>query len=95
MAAGTDGVCALLTLLVVEAILLEKLLDHWKVTKFFIKLLSHILLFIYVIQIDINWIEKDQNGGGRRLTSQGYKDLDRIAAQLKENSRKKIVEEIL
>ncbi|OTF73511.1 40S ribosomal protein S19-like protein, partial [Euroglyphus maynei] len=41
----------------------------------------------------VNWVEKDANSGGRRLTSQGYKDLDRIAAQLKEASRKKILEE--
>merc|ERR1712105_197629 len=31
-------------------------------------------------------VEKDQNGG-RRLTSQGRRDLDRIAAQIKAKSR--------
>merc|ERR1712029_705655 len=31
-------------------------------------------------------IEKDQNGG-RRLTSQGRRDLDRIAAQIKAKAR--------
>jgi len=36
----------------------------------------------------INWVEKDANSGGRRLTSQGYKDLDRIAAQLRAAKRK-------
>ncbi|KAF7490872.1 hypothetical protein SSS_10363 [Sarcoptes scabiei] len=40
-----------------------------------------------------NWVVKDANSGGRRLTSQGFKDLDRIAAQLKEASRKKMLEE--
>ena len=30
-------------------------------------------------------VEKDANGG-RRLTNQGRKDLDRIAAQLKEKT---------
>ena len=38
-------------------------------------------------------MEKDANSGGRRLTSQGCKDMNRIAAQLKEASRKKILEE--
>lgn len=42
----------------------------------------------------VNWVEKDANSGGRRLTSQGFKDLDRIAAQLKEASKKKLMEEI-
>merc|ERR1711890_181687 len=32
-------------------------------------------------------VEKDANGG-RRLTSQGRRDLDRIAAQIKQTSRK-------
>lgn len=41
----------------------------------------------------INWIEKDANSGGRRLTKQGYKDLDRIAAQIKEASKKSLVQE--
>ena len=31
-------------------------------------------------------MEKDQNGG-RRLTSQGRRDLDRIAAQIKSKAR--------
>merc|ERR1712064_190137 len=35
-------------------------------------------------------IEKDQNGG-RRLTSQGRRDLDRIAAQIKAKSRVQVV----
>ena len=30
----------------------------------------------------LKWVEKDPNGG-RRLTSQGRRDLDRIAAQIK------------
>ena len=30
----------------------------------------------------LKWVEKDSNGG-RRLTSQGRRDLDRIAAQIK------------
>ncbi|GAB6028421.1 Protein component of the small (40S) ribosomal subunit [Chamberlinius hualienensis] len=33
-------------------------------------------------------VEKDSNNGGRRLTSQGRRDLDRIAAQLKGKGRK-------
>ena len=43
--------------------------------------------------IAINWIEKDANSGGRRLTSQGYKDLDRIAAQVKEAAKKKLIQQ--
>ena len=30
----------------------------------------------------LGWIEKDSNSGGRKLTSQGTKDLNRIAAQI-------------
>lgn len=30
----------------------------------------------------LKWVEKDPNGG-RRITSQGRRDLDRIAAQVK------------
>merc|ERR1711860_119102 len=33
-------------------------------------------------------VEKDSNGSGRRLTAQGRKDLDRIAAQVKDKSSK-------
>merc|ERR1719481_1151795 len=33
-------------------------------------------------------VEKDGTNGGRRLTAQGRKDLDRIAAQVKEKSSK-------
>jgi len=29
------------------------------------------------------WVEKDKEGGGRRLTSQGKRDLDRIASRVK------------
>ncbi|KAH9388528.1 PREDICTED: 40S ribosomal protein S19-like [Rhagoletis zephyria] len=43
----------------------------------------------------INWVEKDANSGGRRLTSAGYKDLDRIAAQVREASKKVVQEEIV
>ncbi len=32
----------------------------------------------------LKWVEKDPNGG-RKLTSQGRRDLDRIAAQVKAN----------
>eukprot|EP00095_Tigriopus_kingsejongensis_P006546 maker-scaffold515_size150689-snap-gene-0.41 protein:Tk06546 transcript:maker-scaffold515_size150689-snap-gene-0.41-mRNA-1 annotation:"40s ribosomal protein s19" len=32
----------------------------------------------------MKWVEKDANGG-RKLTSQGRRDLDRIAAQIKSN----------
>ena len=34
----------------------------------------------------LKWVEKDANGG-RRMSSQGRRDLDRIAAQLK-NAKK-------
>jgi len=34
----------------------------------------------------LKWVEKDPNGG-RRLTSQGRRDLDRIAAQIKAANR--------
>ena len=34
-------------------------------------------------------VEKDPNGG-RRLTSQGRRDLDRIAAQLKAKARAQV-----
>ena len=30
----------------------------------------------------LKWVEKDPTNGGRRLTSQGRRDLDRIAAQV-------------
>ena len=30
----------------------------------------------------LKWIEKDPTNGGRRMTSQGRRDLDRIAAQV-------------
>lgn len=43
----------------------------------------------------INWIEKDANSGGRRLTSQGFRDLDRVAAQLKEAKKKKLIADAL
>ncbi|KAK7105683.1 hypothetical protein V1264_017031 [Littorina saxatilis] len=33
-------------------------------------------------------VEKDPNTGGRRLTGQGRRDLDRIAAQVKSSSKK-------
>ncbi|RWS25364.1 40S ribosomal protein S19-like protein [Leptotrombidium deliense] len=35
----------------------------------------------------LKWIEKDANSGGRRLTSQGVRDLDRIAAQVKQQAK--------
>lgn len=35
----------------------------------------------------LKWIEKDANAGGRRLTSQGARDLDRLAAQVKAQSK--------
>ncbi|XP_054159909.1 40S ribosomal protein S19-like [Oppia nitens] len=31
----------------------------------------------------VKWVEKDENTGGRKLTNQGVRDLDRIAAQLR------------
>lgn len=34
-------------------------------------------------------IEKVENNNGRRLTSQGRRDLDRIAAQVKQAKKKK------
>jgi small subunit ribosomal protein S19e len=34
----------------------------------------------------LKWVEKDPSGG-RKLTSQGRRDLDRIAAQLKASNR--------
>lgn len=34
-------------------------------------------------------IEKAENNNGRRLTSQGRRDLDRIAAQVKQAKKKK------
>ena len=36
----------------------------------------------------IKWIEKDPNGSGRRLTSQGRRDLDRIASSVKDKRKK-------
>ncbi len=33
----------------------------------------------------LKWVEKDSDKGGRRLTRQGRKDLDRIASQMKAN----------
>ncbi|KAL3098811.1 hypothetical protein niasHS_001436 [Heterodera schachtii] len=32
---------------------------------------------------EIKWVEKDGGTGGRKLTKQGQKDLDRIASQLR------------
>lgn len=34
-------------------------------------------------------VEKVENNNGRRLTSQGRRDLDRIAAQVKQAKKKK------
>jgi len=31
----------------------------------------------------LQWVEKDKENGGRRLTSQGKRDLDRIASRVK------------
>lgn len=35
----------------------------------------------------LKWVEKDANSGGRRLTTQGVRDLDRIAAQVKTQAK--------
>ncbi|RWS08035.1 40S ribosomal protein S19-like protein [Dinothrombium tinctorium] len=35
----------------------------------------------------LKWVEKDANSGGRRLTPQGVRDLDRIAAQVKTQAK--------
>ncbi|MFH4984342.1 hypothetical protein AB6A40_011051, partial [Gnathostoma spinigerum] len=35
----------------------------------------------------IKWVEKHPDGTGRILTKQGRKDLDRIASQLRQNTR--------
>lgn len=35
----------------------------------------------------LKWVEKDSNQGGRRLTTQGVRDLDRIAAQVKAQAK--------
>ncbi|CAG9538335.1 unnamed protein product [Cercopithifilaria johnstoni] len=35
----------------------------------------------------IKWVEKDPDGKGRILTKQGRKDLDRIASQLRQNTK--------
>jgi len=40
----------------------------------------------------VKWVEKDANSGGRRLTSQGVRDLDRISAQIKAVARAAPVE---
>lgn len=48
----------------------------------------------FIFTLAINWVEKDANSGGRRLTSQGCKDLDRIAAQVREASKKVVLEEV-
>lgn len=37
----------------------------------------------------VKWVEKDPNSGGRKLTSQGVRDLDRIAAQLKRTTKQR------
>ncbi len=36
---------------------------------------------------EIKWVEKDPDGRGRVLSRQGQKDLDRIAAQLRQQSK--------
>ena len=41
----------------------------------------------------IKWVEKDANTGGRRLTRQGYQDLDRIAAQLRSQTKARLLAE--
>uniref|UniRef100_A0A183BXB2 30S ribosomal protein S19e n=1 Tax=Globodera pallida TaxID=36090 RepID=A0A183BXB2_GLOPA len=35
---------------------------------------------------ELKWVEKDAATGGRKLTKQGQKDLDRIASQLRYGS---------
>ena len=40
---------------------------------------------------NLKLIEKLPDNGGRRLTSQGRRDVDRIAAQLKVASKKKLL----
>ncbi|CAG2168503.1 unnamed protein product, partial [Oppiella nova] len=41
----------------------------------------------------VKWVEKDANTGGRRLTSQGVRDLDRIAAQLRSATKARLLAE--
>ena len=41
----------------------------------------------------VKWVEKDANTGGRRLTSQGVRDLDRIAAQLRTATKARLLAE--
>jgi len=41
----------------------------------------------------IKWVEKDANSGGRRLTSTGVRDLDRIAAQLRNATKARLLAE--
>ena len=43
----------------------------------------------------IKWVEKDANTGGRKLTRQGYQDLDRIAAQLRNETKKRLQAEAI
>lgn len=39
----------------------------------------------------LKWVEKDPVSGGRKLTSQGVRDLDRLSAQLKATTRSEVI----
>jgi small subunit ribosomal protein S19e len=36
---------------------------------------------------ELNWVEKDKENGGRRLTREGIRDLDRIASRVRPTVR--------
>lgn len=42
---------------------------------------------------ELNWVEIDPNTGGRRLTREGQRDLDRIASQVKPKLRMEVAQE--
>lgn len=83
-----------LTTNVAEPALLASLSKLLKVC-LFVKVVNEQIQMTYFCLLGINWVEKDANSGGRRLTSQGFKDLDRIAAQVREASKKVVAEEII